>query len=306
MHTPESNRSTITCVVMVIISLVSLASGLRGGVIEGGIKTVVGVAMMPFLVVIDSVGDGASYVSGYFWEYDKLRDSLRDMDKEFAELQEKTSAFYELRAENDRLRSMLNFSREETNYELRTAEVLQHSQGVLTIDIGYRHGVRRSMCVVTGEGIIGMVTQVGPYTSNVITLQNADCRVDAMIESSRVRGQVQGTGNALSSICQMLYIDLNDQVREKDLVVTSPDSVFPSGFPIGRIQGISTKDNLSQSVKIIPLADPFSVDEVFVLFRADIPVGDLSNTDADNELAQSSAQSSDLMDVATIQERYAP
>lgn len=291
---------------MVAVSLVSLASGLRGGVIEQGIKTVVGVAMMPFLVTIDSVGDGASYVSGYFWEYDALRASLHDMDKEFADIQKKTSTFYELRAENDRLRSMLDFTREKTHYELRAAEVLQHSQGVLTIDLGSRHGVRRSMCVVIAEGIIGMVTQVGPYTSNVITLQNADCRVDAMIESSRVRGQVQGTGNALSSVCQMLYIDLNDQVREKDLVVTSPDSVFPSGFPIGRIQGIPTKDNLAQTVNIIPLADPFSVDEVFVLFRADIRVSDLANTDLDQDLMQEEDESTELMDVATIQERYAP
>lgn len=306
MHTPETNRSTITCVIMVAISLVSLASGLRGGVIERGIKTVVGVAMMPFLVTIDSIEDGASYVSGYFWEYDQMRASLRDMDKEFATLQEKTSAFYELRAENVRLRSMLDFTRVETHYELRTAEVLQHSQGVLTIDIGSRHGVRRSMCVVTGEGIIGMVTQVGPYTSNVITLQNADCRVDAMIESNRIRGQVQGTGNVLSSICQMQYIDLNAQVWEGDLVVTSPDSVFPSGFPIGHVQGESNKVNLSQSVNIIPLADPFSVDEVFVLFRADIPVGDLAHTDLDDEIIHPEEQSNDLMDVGTIQERYAP
>lgn len=306
MHSPENNRPTITGIVMVIFSLVSLASGVRGGVIEQGVKTVVGVAMMPFLLAIDSVENTASYVSGYFWEYDEMRDSLREMDKEFTHLQEKTSSYYELRAENDRLRTMLDFARDVTQYELHPAEVLQHSQGVLTIDLGYRHNVRRAMCVVTAEGIIGMVTRVGPYTSNVITLQNADCRVDAMIEWNRVRGQVQGTGNALSSLCQMLYIDLKDQVNDNDLVVTSPDSVFPSGFPIGRVQGVPTKDNLAQYVNIVPLADPFSVDEVFVLFRADIPVDDLANVHGDDMLLDAPEASTELMDVATAQERYAP
>ena len=305
MQTTDSNRTTITCIVLVAFSLVSLASGVRGGVIEQGIKNVVGVAMMPFLAAIDAVGDGGSYVSGYFWEYDELRDSLRDMNKEFTRLQEQTSGYYELRAENERLRSMLNFAREETHYELHPAEVLQHSQGVLTIDLGWRHNVRKSMCVVTAEGIIGMVTQVGPYTSNAITLQNADCRVDAMIDWNRVRGQVQGTGNDLSSVCEMLYIDLNDMVKDNDLVVTSPDSVFPSGFPIGRVKGSPRKSDLAQSVQIIPSADPFSVDEVFVLFRADLSVDDMANSRNGEEM-EDPQQEDQLLDVATIQERYAP
>lgn len=304
MQTTESNRATITCVVLVTFSLVSLASGVRGGVIEQGIKTLVGVAMMPFLVAIDSLEDGTSYVTGYFTEYDEMRESLRKMNEEYAQLQKQTSRFYELRAENERLRTMMNFTREETQFDLHPAEVLQHSQGVLTIDVGSRYGVKESMCVVTAEGIIGMVTQVGPYTSNVITLQNADCRVDAMIDWNRVRGQVQGTGNDLSKVCEMLYIDFKDEVLVGDLVVTSPDSVFPSGYPIGRVQSKPVNHDLDKSVWVAPLADPFSVDEVFVLFRADLKVEDLAyEVEIDDGEVE---QDETLLDFATIQERYAP
>jgi len=296
------SRPTIVFIVLVLLSLVSLASGARGGALGSGIKTVVGVAVMPFLTALNALEDGTGYVSGLFGDYDSLRDEIRTYNRQFTELQQKTSNYYEIRAENERLRGMLRFERENTQYDLMAAEVIQHSQGVLTVDQGSVHGVRESMCVVAPEGIIGLVTHVGPFTSSVITLQNADCRVDAMIEANRVRGQVLGTGNNLSSLCAMHYINLNDDVRVGDLVVTSPDSVFPSGFPIGHVEGEPTRGQLSQSVKIVPIADPFRVDEVFILLRAYPGAEEIAGTSGDVEEVVPGG----LLDTESIQERYAP
>lgn len=279
---------------------------MRGGVIGNGIKTVVGIAATPFLTAINAAGNGKDYVTGLFFNYNEMRSSLADYQQEFTRLQGDISTFYEMRAENQRLRELLDFERENTQYNLMLAEVIQHSQGVITIDRGSIHGVRESMCVVTAEGIIGQVRQVGPFTSNVVTLQSNDCRVDAMFDWNRVRGQVQGTGNEMSSLCSMHYIDLSidlkEAVREDDLVVTSPDSVFPAGYPIGRVVGDVVIGQLSQSIGIRPLADPFSVDEVFILMEADIPAEELSGVDS----AAPPTMDMSLMDTGTIQERYAP
>jgi rod shape-determining protein MreC len=258
---------------------------------------------MPFLTALNALEDGAGYVTGLFGDYDSLRAEIRAFNREFTILQQKTSNYNELQAENARLREMLEFERANTQYELMAAEVIQHSQGVLTVDRGSINGVRELMCVITPEGIIGLVTHVGPFTSSVITLQNSDCRVDAMIDWNRVRGQVQGTANDLSSVCAMHYIDLNDEVKENDLVVTSPDSVFPSGYPIGRVTGRPTRGQLSQSVNIAPSADPFRVDEVFILLGADPSADDVAGTKGDVEAVISKG---DLLDTESIQERYAP
>lgn len=288
---------------LVLFSLISLGSGMRGGVIGNGIKTVVGIAATPFLTAINAAGNGKDYVTGLFFNYNEMRESLDEHREEFTRLQHDISDYYELRAENERLRGMLAFQREQTQYDLMPAEVIQHSQGVITIDRGSIHGVRGSMCVVTAEGIIGLVRQVGPFTANVVTLQSNDCRVDAMIDWNRVRGQVQGTGNEMSSVCSMHYIDLNDQVREGDLIVTSPDSVFPAGYPIGRVVGVPERGQLSQSANIMPAADPFSIDEVFILIAADIPAEELAG--GAYGPTQYAAEV-ELMDTSTIQERYAP
>ena len=156
------------------------------------------------------------------------------------------------------------------------------------------------MCVISADGVVVMVTQVEPFSASVVTLQNPDCRIDAMIVRNRVRGRVHGTGNDLSSLCRMFYIDIGANLREGDEVVTSPDSVFPSGYPVGRVFGTPYRGPLTQSAEVIPAVDPFRLDEVFVLLGVDRPISDYTRSDTDVNLTF------ELADAASIQERYAP
>lgn len=289
--------------VLVTFSLASLATGARGGTLGSGLRTTVQVASMPFLLVFHGVEGGASYVKGLVLDYDEARGAAHELQLEFTALRQSLAGRDEALAENARLRTMLNFERTQTQYKLAPAQVLQHSRGILTIDLGARHGVRPSMCVIAPDGIIGMITQVGPFSSSVVTLQSSECRVDAMVRHSRVRGRVHGLGNDLNGLCRMQYIDLKDDVLEGDEIVTSPDSVFPSGFPIGRVVGSSRRGQLAQSVDVLPAADPFRLDEVFVLLSADPEVTDFQGAPLVEETARVALT---LIDGRSIQERFAP
>ena len=101
----------------------------------------------------------------------------------------------------------------------------------------------------------------------------------------------------------MHYIDLKDEVREGDEIVTSPDSVFPSGYPIGIVVGVPQRGRLSQSAVVLPAADPSRVDEVFVLLSASMDWKELAGEMASRTPPQGA---SDPMDMETIQERLAP
>ncbi len=299
------HRPLVVFCILVFLSLASLASGTRGGTAGEGIRTVVGVTSMPFLVTVDRIEDGYEHVTGLIFSYGEIRVSTREMRQEIADQRQQIAEGEEMRAENDRLRMMLSFQRRNSRFTLMPAEVIQHANGILTIDRGSVHNLRESMCVISPKGIIGLITRVGPLTSNVVTLQSPDCKVDAMVKWNRVRGRVNGSSNDLSALCAMHYIDLKDEVREGDEIVTSPDSVFPSGYPIGVVVGVSQpqKGQLSLSVGVLPAADPFRVDEVFVLLSATMDWKEL----AANMASRSPAEGvSDLIDTETIQERLAP
>ncbi len=299
------HRPLVVFGILVFLSLASLASGTRGGTVGEGIRTVVGVTSMPFLVTVDRIEDGFEHVTGLAFSYGEMRASTREMQQEITDQRLRLAEGEEIRAENERLRKMLSFRRIHPRFTLMPAEVIQHASGILTIDRGSVHDVRESMGVISPKGIIGLITRVGPLTSNVVTLQSPDCKVDAMVKWNRVRGRVNGSGNDLSALCTMDYIDLKKEVREGDEIVTSPHSVFPSGYPIGIVDGVPQpqEGQLSQSVNVLPTADPFRVDEVFVLLSATMDVKELEANMAANSPTE---RVPDLIDTETIQERLAP
>jgi rod shape-determining protein MreC len=299
----QEHRSAVILVLIVGTSLFSLASGARGGVVAEFVGSGIDLASLPFVQGLNAARGGVTYLSGLVFDYNAEREEARALRHEITELMQRTTNRQEVLSENKRLRAMMDFQRNQPLLTLWPAEIIQNYEGVLTIDLGSIHGIQSSMCVLSKEGIVGIVTKVDPMTAHVVTLQNPDCRVDAMIAWNRVRGKVRGTGNDLNPVCSMEYISLNEHVRSGDVVVASPESVFPSGYPIGRIQRVQRREgSLFQSADILPSADPFRLDEVFVLIKANPKADDLAGQVAVVPQDRTGA----FLDTMSIQERFAP
>jgi len=244
-----------------------------------------------------------NYVTGLVFAYDSARKENADLRRRLAETMRHAAQRKELQLENRRLRQMLAFERNESGLKLEPVEIIETFKGILMVDRGSAHEVEKFMCAVTDRGIVGLVTQVDLATANVATLHNADCRVSAMIDRNRVRGIVHGTGSDLSRYATMKYIDMKDDVRENDLVVTSPESVFPTGYPIGRVVNVDDTGSLWKTADIELAVDPYRLDEVFLLRQAVTPVEELAGP-APEEPAHSVAPATP--DKRTLQDRYAP
>ena len=261
---------------LVGLSLASLASGTRAGFIQRGIRTFVTVTSHPFLKAMRGVKDASDYVTGLILDYDAAREEAQTMRTRFAELMQSTSQHHELRAENQRLRRMLHFVRNQPRLTLEPVDVIENFKGILKIDRGAIHGVEESMSVVTEDGIVGLVTEVDLTTATVVTLHNVDCKIGAMIRRNRVRGVVHGSGSDLSDICTMEYIDMKDEVCSGDEVVASPESQFPVGYPIGSVLAVRSTGALWQFAEVRPAVDPYRVDEVFLVRQATLSSKELA------------------------------
>lgn len=311
------HRSTLLFAGIVVLCLGSLASGARGGVVSSSLQSMVSVVQLPFVRLLNGAQNSVAYFTTVVIDGDRVQESYRNLHRMMALQLQHSAARQELAAENGRLRALLDFQRSAPSLTLQPVQVLQHADGLLIIDRGASHGMRESMCVITGDGVIGLITRVDYLTSLVSTLQNPDCRIDAMVKRSRVRGTVHGAASDLSHICGMQYIDLKDDVRRGDEIVTSPDSVFPSGLPIGKISQVEySEGSLWKSALVEPAANPFTVDEVFVIIGADRTWEDLAGanlTDRQPETpvagiaqAPKTKTTAQLFDADTLQERFAP
>lgn len=277
--------------------------GTQTSFLRDGIHAVVSVTKYPFLKVMKGVQAGVDYASGMIFSYDAAFEEARVTRERLANLMQHATERRELLMENKRLRKQLNFVRGEQGLKFESVAVIEAFKGHLTIDKGDMHGIVDPMCAVTDEGIVGIVTKVDMLSSNVVTLHNPDCKINAMIDRNRVRGIIHGSSSDLSRYCTMRYIDMKDDVRRNDLVVASPGSIFPTGFPIGRIAEIDETGSLWKVAYVEPVVDPYRLDEVFILRQAVAPPEEMAGPLAP-EVGQSVAPP--VPDTRSLQQRYAP
>lgn len=291
------------------LCLISLISGTEASFIHRAVERSIELTAYPFLVAKAKIERATDYAAGFVFSYDLLQQDNASMRKDIARLQRALLRHAELHQQNRRLRNMLHFAREEPRLALEPVQVLESFKGVLRIDRGASHGITTSMCAITEKGVVGIITEVSRFTSVVATVHHPECKIGAMVRRNRLRaydGVIHAGGGDINPYCTMHYIDMKEDVRKGDLVVTSPESVFPAGYPIGIITAIHEAGTLWKTAEVMPHVDPYRLDEVFVVRRALPEARELAGRQAASPLDRPRSVAPEMPDERPIQERYAP
>ena len=169
--------------------------------------------------------------------------------------------------ENERLRSLLRF-REQVPWQVIPAEVIGREWNLwlctILVDRGSKDGVRVGMAVVTPEGLVGRVSEVGFSSSRIILLTDPHFRVAAMVTQSRTTGLVMGTS---SGDCLLTYVPLDTPLKSNEAVLTAGGKGFcPKGIPIGYTQLFGRdRSPMFYSIRIRPVVALSSVHEVLIV-----------------------------------------
>jgi rod shape-determining protein MreC len=139
----------------------------------------------------------------------------------------------------------------------------------LAIDAGSSSGVRLDSPVVSGDGLVGIVSNVFPHTAKVTLLTDPDSFASARDIDTQVRGMVH-TGPGGTLILDQVSKTLN--VKEGDKLVTAgthnaqyPD-LYPYGIPIGTVTSVSATDTATfLQVQVQPFANLGALESVAVL-----------------------------------------
>jgi rod shape-determining protein MreC len=132
----------------------------------------------------------------------------------------------------------------------------------ITIDRGWRDGVKRDCVVVGGAGLVGHIIDAGPHEAHVLLIIDPTSSVPAYLQRSRAWGIVVGT----SLHVKMKYIGQDKKIIAGDMVVTGRGQVYPGGISIGRVREVDRKDSaLYQSAVLDSEIDFASLTHVLVL-----------------------------------------
>ena len=198
---------------------------------------------------------------------------LEQLQVRMAQLEQAADENAKLKAENERLKKLLNYVETLEKYEYVTAVVTGNSQGVwfetCTINAGRNKGIEKDMPVVCAEGLVGRVIEVGANWSKVTAIIDPSSEVSVMVERTRDIGVVRGSFSATSDNQLELYFLPSgfDLVPGDKIVTSGMSSIFPKTITVGTVSEVTRRSaEGSQSNAIIePAVDFGHLEEVLVL-----------------------------------------
>ncbi|NLI16134.1 MAG: rod shape-determining protein MreC [candidate division Zixibacteria bacterium] len=189
------------------------------------------------------------------------------LNQKLAELSVQVASFAEERAENARLRKMLDFNIH-MPYTLVPAKVIgignnPNAKSIL-INVGANRGVRVNNPVVTADGIVGKTIAVTQNSCMVQLLTDHNCRVSAIDQNTRTQGIIRWRGGKL---LQMGEVPVESQLAVGDTIVSSGfGGIFPPGIQVGTVVYAKNQTgSLFKEILVKPAVQFWSLEEVFVI-----------------------------------------
>lgn len=138
----------------------------------------------------------------------------------------------------------------------------ENESRAVTIDKGFRAGVRRDDGVIAAEGVVGRVAAAGPFSSTVVLASDYTSRIPAIVARGRWWGIARGNLNSVV----VEYIPQDAPLHVGDAVVTGEGRSFHSGVPLGTVKAIERGDGtLYQTAVLKTFVDFAALDRVVVV-----------------------------------------
>jgi rod shape-determining protein MreC len=142
-----------------------------------------------------------------------------------------------LQQENSQLRSLLALPQRGAPATL-AAEIVYAERDVfkrkVLIDKGANAGVQIGRVVIDDIGIVGQITRVHPWLSEVTLITEKDHAVPVQVLRNGLRTIVFGAGD--TSQLSLRYMPISSDIQDGDTLVTSGiDGVYPPGIPVARV-----------------------------------------------------------------------
>lgn len=116
------------------------------------------------------------------------------------------------------------------------------------VNAGALDGVQRKQSVLSGEGLVGRVVQVGQRSARVLLVTDINSKVPVVVGEARRHAIMSGT-NSDRPVLRHFVGD--EEVRPGDFVMTSGQGgVFPPGLPVGTVAADS-----GEGVEVVPLIE---------------------------------------------------
>ncbi len=238
----QGASARVRVTIFALLSVVMLVVDARMHVL-GTIRQALGTALYPFQTVAMVPRDAATSLADSVTSLSALQKENRDLRQQQivnAQLMQQERL---LAAENAQLRKLLDMQ-QKVPVKSIVGEILYDARDPFTRKIilnrGSQQGVTAGQPVIDDVGIVGQVTRVFPFTSEVTLLTDKDQAIPVQVLRNGLRSVAYGRGQ--TGALDLRFMPANADIQKGDMLVTSGiDGVYPPGLSVATVVLVETR-----------------------------------------------------------------
>ena len=266
----RSRQFKIIAAVFAALIVIAAVTAAVGGRMSPG-ANIFGTVTAPFRSFASKISGGISSFVEVYTEGEKLNIKNAELETEISELRKKLADYEQAVSENEFYKNYLDIKDANPSFKFTAATLISRDKedpykGFI-INKGSVNGVSAHDPVITDEGLVGYIGEVGLTTSKVVTVLSAELTAGALDNRTSDSGVLSGSAELASEGLTKFYnLSRSCNIAVGDYVVTSGEGIFPKGLLIGTVQTIgSDKYNTSIYANVKPFADIDGIRGVMVI-----------------------------------------
>jgi len=205
-------------------------------------RDVLTIALQPLQVVANSPFVLYKNITDYFTTQQALLNELDILKKQAIFQSVQVQTMQSLKGENDQLRTLMQASKG-SSQQARLAEIMHTGRDPFShkviVNMGAENHVLAGQAVVDGVGVIGQVTRVFTYSSEVTLLTDQTLSIPIQVERNALRAISFGHGR--DNVVNLPYLPANVDIQKGDKLVTSGiDGIYPAGLAVAMVESVKT------------------------------------------------------------------
>lgn len=182
-------------------------------------------------------------IGNLFYTQSAQRDLAKDNDALRQQHQLDAAQLLQLQAlqlENRQLRNLIELPQRH-EFKAQLAELIYAERNVfqrkVLINKGANADVRIGQVVMDDVGIVGQITRVYPWLSEVTLITEKDHAVPVQVLRNGLRTILFGSGD--TSQLSLRYMPVSADIQDDDMLITSGiDGIYPQGIPVAKVMKI--------------------------------------------------------------------
>lgn len=266
-------KSKHLLVIMTFFCGSAVVSTLASGVTSEPLAEAAGMIVVPFEKSINGIGSWIGEISQTFQDKQELINKNQELQEAVDTLTEQNNILIQNQSELSRLQELYKLDEEYSSYPKVAARIISKDPGnwydTFMINRGSNDGIRVDNNVISGKGLVGIVTEVGSNWATVRAIIDDSSYVSVMTvgtdDNCVVTGDLELIDEGKLRFSQ-LY-DKDDKVTVGERIVTSNISdKYVEGLFVGYVSEIELDtNNLTKTGTIVTPVDFKHLKDVFVI-----------------------------------------